>query len=331
MPPTSPLAKLLHHVWEHSAFYRDYYHAHGIRANNLDEVSLGDLPILTKQHLFEHFDEIVTDPHIRQNELDRWLGIDRNPRRRYLDQYLVIHTSGSSGKLATIAYTVSCWRKMTTEASAYLYPHQLSSSTKYRAAYFIGEHNHIASATTAMNSSSAQLDHLIVSLDDPLEECISRLNAYQPDRLTSYASWLGWLVDLSLSGKLRISPRDVVTSSDKMTPAVQEKLFRAWNANIYNLYAATEALFIAVKPPTLPEWKILEGQQELEVLTPDGRPAQLGELGKGIITHWDNWLTPLIRYDLTDYLVCGETQPGKKFSLNDEQHTVVNTPNDEAV
>jgi amino acid adenylation domain-containing protein len=312
MPSPSPLAKLLHHVWDHSSFYRDYYHAHGIRENNLDEVSLSDLPILTKQLLFEHFDEIVTDPRIRRDELDRWMEIDHNPRRRYLDQYLVIHTSGSSGKMASIAYTESCWQKMSAEASAYLFPQQLSNHTKYRTAYFIGERNHIASATTAMNSTSAQIDHLIVSLEDALEENIARLNSYQPDRLTSYASWLDWLADLTLSGKLRISPRDVVTSSDKMTPDTQDKISRAWNANLYNLYAATEALFIAIKPPTQPEWKILEGQQEVEVLTPENRPAQSGEVGRGILTHWHNWLTPLIRYDLTDYLICGETQPGKK-------------------
>jgi thioesterase domain-containing protein/acyl carrier protein len=41
-----------------------------------------------------------------------------------------------------------------------------------------------------MNSSQAAFDRLIVSLQDPVEETIACLNAFQPDRLTSYSSYI---------------------------------------------------------------------------------------------------------------------------------------------
>lgn len=308
----SPLHSLLRHVWRHSSFYRELYHAHGLRENRLDEVSLSDLPMIDKKMVLEHFDALVTDPRVRKSEVDAWSESDHDPRQRYLERYLVVHSSGTSGKQASILYDLAAWRKMTAEAAVYLYPQDLPAGGEDKTAYLIGHRDHVASATTALNSSHAASNRLIVSLEDPPDEMLAQLTAFQPQRLTSYASCLGWLAELSLAGQLSIAPRVVVSSSDIMTAAIREKIEQAWCASIFDVYAATEALFLAVQGPGMAEWKTLEAQQEIEVLTLQGRPAQPGEMGRAIVTHWANRLTPLIRYDLCDLVVCGDTRPGRK-------------------
>jgi phenylacetate-CoA ligase len=54
----------------------------------------------------------------------------------------------------------------------------------------------------------------------------------------------------------------------------------------------------------------------LELLDDDGRPVRAGELGRVVVTTLENYLAPLIRYDLNDYALavegscsCGRTLP----------------------
>ena len=300
----------LRFAWENSAFYRKLYHSYGIRESDLDHITLQDLPIVTKQMALDNFDELVTDPRIRKAALEEWLEHDHDPRSRFLGEFLVIHSSGSSGIQASIVYNESTWRSMTAAAAVYMYPRKLPNETRYHNAFYIGDREHVASATTAMNSSQAVFDRMVVSMKDPVEETIAHLNDFQPDRLTSYSSSLGWLAELALDGKLRISPRDAVVSSDRMTPAVEAKIRQAWNPNIYDLYAAVESLFIAVKRPGQAEWKVLDELQMIEVLDANNQQVKAGGMGRAVLTNWTNRTLPLIRYDLTDYVICGENQPG---------------------
>ena len=56
--------KFLRFAWERSAFYRRLYGEYGIRENDLEQIALQDLPIVTKRMVLDHFDEIVTDSRI---------------------------------------------------------------------------------------------------------------------------------------------------------------------------------------------------------------------------------------------------------------------------
>jgi len=326
MDPQSSFHHFLRFVWDHSAYYRRLYQDHGIRAGDLEQISLQDLPILTKRMVLDNFDELVTDPRICSAALAEWLARDQDPRSRFLGEYHVITTTGTSLVKANIIYDEIAWRSMTAAAAPYLYPAKLANGTRYRNAYYIGDLGHVASATTALNSSQAGFERLIVMMKDPVEESIARLNTFQPDRLTSYASSLGWLAELALAGKLHIAPRDVVVSSDRLTPAVEAKIRQAWNANIYDLYAASESLFMAIKQPGQSEWQVLDELQQIEVLDVDNQQVRLGEMGRAVLSSWNNRTLPLIRYDLTDYVICGDTRPGSSTLRGFAGHTFEKLP-----
>ena len=66
--------ELLAHVWTHSAFYREYYSRHGIREKDLLDLTVRDLPFVSKKILMDHFDSAVTDPRIRKKQLQQWQG-----------------------------------------------------------------------------------------------------------------------------------------------------------------------------------------------------------------------------------------------------------------
>jgi phenylacetate-CoA ligase len=80
------------------------------------------LPIVTKRMMLDNLDEIVTDARIRAAVLEEWLEHDHDPRNRFLDEFLVIHSTGTSGMKINIVYDKSAWQQMTAAAAAFLYP-----------------------------------------------------------------------------------------------------------------------------------------------------------------------------------------------------------------
>ena len=103
----------LRYVWQRSTFYRGLYLAHGIRERDLEDVTLQDLPVVTKQMMLANFDQAVTDPRICDAALDEWLAHDRDPRNRFLGEFLVLHSTGSSGKQVNVVYDKAGWQSMT--------------------------------------------------------------------------------------------------------------------------------------------------------------------------------------------------------------------------
>ena len=66
------LRKMLHHAWEHSAYYRRTFEAAGITEGQLDELPLSCFPTLNKKELLGHFDELVVPKDLRQRELSEF-------------------------------------------------------------------------------------------------------------------------------------------------------------------------------------------------------------------------------------------------------------------
>ena len=94
------LERLLAHAREHSAFYRERIPA--------GPVSLERVPPLEKAEMMARYDEIVTDPRLRRDELLRWI----ETRRRdgyYAGRYRVMTTSGSSGRKGLFVYDRAGW------------------------------------------------------------------------------------------------------------------------------------------------------------------------------------------------------------------------------
>src|SRR5277367_6670535 len=87
---------LLQYVWTHSSFYRDYYASYGISEKDLSDLTISDLPLLSKQTLMANFDKAVTDPRLCKQELEQWIQDVRDPRQLYHNDFIVMHSSGSS-------------------------------------------------------------------------------------------------------------------------------------------------------------------------------------------------------------------------------------------
>ena len=99
------LNAFVRHATEHSPFYRELLS--GVIGSG--PVELECLPVLDKTKMMEHFDEIVTDPRLRRDEILAW--VERMERDElYLGEYRAMTTSGSSGRKGLFVYDAAGWR-----------------------------------------------------------------------------------------------------------------------------------------------------------------------------------------------------------------------------
>jgi amino acid adenylation domain-containing protein len=297
--------KILAHAWAHSPLYRRIYTNWGIREQDLAHVALEDLPVVSKSDVMVNLDEAVTDPRLHLGELKLWLEQDINPLNLYLDEYVVIHSSGGSSIRSYIPITPRTWRLMTTTAAPALLPSASDARSAFRSAFFYTAIGH--SASSANTSLASHLAHQVLwlSITDPEEEICAKLNAFQPERLSSYASTLAWLAEWTLGGKLRIRPRSVVVSGDRLTSYIRSIVAAAWEADIYDIYAAVESPYMAVRKPGCDDYEVFTDLNVLEVVDTARRMVTPGQRGRVLVTNLINETLPLIRFDLGDEAVLG--------------------------
>jgi amino acid adenylation domain-containing protein len=297
--------KILAHAWTHSPLYRRIYTNCGIREQDLAHVSLEDLPVVSKADIMVNLDEAVTDPRLHLGELKLWLEQDMNPLNLYLDEYVVIHSSGGSSIRSYIPLTPMTWRLMTTTAAPALLPSASETRSAFRSAFFFVPMGHSASSTNTSLASHLAHQVLWLSITDPEEEICAKLNAFQPERLTSYASTLAWLAEWTLRGTLRIRPRSVVVSGDRLTSYIRSIVAAAWGADIYDIYAGVESPYMAVRRPGCDDYEVFTDLNVLEVVDTARRMVTPGQRGRVLLTNLINETLPLIRFDLGDEAVLG--------------------------
>src|SRR5579862_6758667 len=86
--------KLVRYVAGHSPYYQEVIKQNNI---NIARCKPEDFPILTKETLIEHFDEVTTDGKVKKKAIADFLSHSHNPLEKFLNKYYIVHTSGSSG------------------------------------------------------------------------------------------------------------------------------------------------------------------------------------------------------------------------------------------
>ena len=306
--------KLLTHVWNRSAFYREYYSSHGVREKSLADMSIGDLPLLPKKLLIANFDRAVTDPRLRRKELEEWFESHRDPNETFCQDMIVVHGSGTSGDFGIYAYDRKAWTIADTTLAGRLPLPENYPAGKTRVAFYVAANGHFATVSMASSIPKSVYDTLILSLMDPVEQTLQRLNAFQPHRLTGYSSSVAQLAELALEGRLEISPQRIFVGGDKLSENMERKIRAAWNAPLYVLYAASESKYIAIKMPERDQMMVMDDLNIVEVLNENDREVGAEQEGRVVLTNLYNYTLPLLRYELGDYVVRGTELPDLPFT-----------------
>ena len=133
---------------------------------------------------------------------------------------------------------------------------------------------------------------------------VKALADFKPEIIDGYPSSIHVVAEHILrSGDIGlIAPQAILVSAETVLPHQRQAIEMAFQTKLYNQYASSEgAPFVSECKEGLMHVHLDSGI--IEVLRPDGTPAQPGEPGQMVATSFTTHVTPLLRYAIGDVAV----------------------------
>jgi phenylacetate-coenzyme A ligase PaaK-like adenylate-forming protein len=303
---------LLRYAAKHSPFYRQR-----LASLNLELCRPADVPPLTKSEMMANFDALVTDQRVRRAGVEEFMADSANLGRFYLNRYAVCHTSGSQGQPAVVVQEgpdillglqVQIARGQVIPGGPLVWqalrhvirPSRLAVITQKPGFYPSG-----ATFTYLAAASLPVIRLLHLSVFAPPAELAARLNDFEPELITGYASALEELAHEEERGRLRLRQngrlRGLTSTSEPLPSASRALIERAFGVHVSNCYLMAECLALTTGCPQSTGAHLNSDLAMLEVVDDAYRPVPAGVPGaKVLVTNLYNWVQPLIRYEVGD-------------------------------
>ncbi len=248
------LRKLLRFTWEHSAYYRAAFEKAGITEEQLDTLPLSCFPTIDKQMLLEHFDELVTVPDLKQENLREFDAGEAADRKPYQGKYHVVHSSGSTGKPGYFVYDEDAWRQMLLGIiRAALWGMSMpqilrllmkrprivyiaATDGRYGGAMAVGD------GTRGVGASQLYLD-----IKTPVTEWIRQLKEFRPNIVIGYPSAIKILAQLMENGEVSLDAERVISCGEPLGRSLRTYLENIFRTQVVNFYGASESLALGVE------------------------------------------------------------------------------------
>jgi phenylacetate-CoA ligase len=293
------LRELVAHAVANSPYYRQQIGSAG--QSNID---LQQLPVLTKGTLMAEFDRIVADRRLRLDDIEEHLASEHAAEPMF-GKYRVVGSGGTTGRRGVVVYDQSAWEVVI----AGLMRANATQGTSAEARVLgIGAPTPLHMSNRMFAELRAERAHVPrLALTTPLPQVVEALNAYQPEVLITYPSFIRRLAEEQSAGRLRIAPRNFCSGAETLTLGVRNLARDTWQATVLNIYAATEAGVIGAECPWASGIHVAEDLLIVEVVDEENRPVPAGIPGrKVLITNLFNRALPIIRYELSDIATVAE-------------------------
>ncbi len=299
-------ATLLEKTYHASAFYRDLYSSHGIKPNDLNDITPADLPIVDKAMVMDNFDALVTDPSISRKSVEEFLNNDTNPQNRFRNN-TVVHTSGSTGVPGIFLYSKKEWSFIAALVVARISQPVYNPFRKLRLAFLGKTGGHYAGVTLTSDAPKTLYNTRLFSNPKDIEGLISGLNAFQPDIISGYAGTIFQLALAKLDGSLKINPGRLQSSGEVLTAHMRQTIEGAFNQDVFDLYASCESIVLGIQKSGRDPFHLFNDWHYFEVVDENDNVVPEGTQGSLVITTLYKTLQPLIRYRLSDTMALQTT------------------------
>ena len=304
------LRTLLRFAWERSAFYRRTFEKAGITEEQLDSLPLSAFPTIDKTVLMEHFDELITVPDLRQEDLRKFDAETRVDRKPYLGKYHVVHSSGSTGKPGYFLYDEPAWHTMLLGIiRGALWNMTMPQILKLLAgrprilyiAATDGRYGGAMAVGDGINGVGAK--QMYLDIKTPLDDWIDNVRKFQPNIIIGYPSAIKILAELAAEGRVRAQIKRVISCGEPLSSGLRKFLEKNFHCPVINIYGASESLALGVET----------GAEDGMLLFDD---LNIIEVDNGVmyLTCLYNFAQPLIRYRISDHLVLKEPMAGSPFT-----------------
>ncbi len=318
---TQRLTRLLEAARRGSRLYRER-----LKGMAVASTPLSALAVVTRGELMQRFDDWVTDPGLKRDELRAFTADPARIGEPFLGRYVIWESSGTSGlpgifvqdaqAMAVYDALEALRRSAPRPLARWLDPLYLSE----RMAFVGATSGHFASYVVfqrmrQMNPWLAQTARGF-SILQPTDALVDALNAFAPTVIATYPTAAALLADEAVHGRLHVNAQEVWTGGETLGTVVREQIEKGLRCTVRNSYGASEFLTIGWECAhghlhANADWMILEPVDEQH------RPVLAGQPSCTVLlTHLANTVQPLIRYDLGDQVTmhsegcaCGSPLP----------------------
>lgn len=306
--------KLLNYANENSPYYRKQFQ--GI---DLNTCSITDLPTLTKAQMMENLDGILTDRAVRRADLERFMSDPSNVGAYYQGNYAVCHTSGSQGQPAIIVQdkpailtTFAAQFARGTPVTRRFLPFLQKFFNPARFA-IITQKPGFYPSSTFFNYFPERARRYIklqrLSVFDPPEVLVEKLNSFQPNFITGYTSALETITRELQDGRLKLNGdlQQMTNISEPLPEAIAQRVEKAFGVHITNVYSMAECMALTCGCQATHGSHLNDELAFLEVVDANNRPVPKGTAGsKVLLTNLYNLAQPIIRYEIDDVVTISE-------------------------
>ncbi|HEX7401208.1 MAG TPA: hypothetical protein VF369_03430, partial [candidate division Zixibacteria bacterium] len=218
------------------------------------------------------------------------------------NRYQVIHTSGSSGFIGLFVYGEEAWDWLRAMVLCRVSKTKVGFFKKTKLAFIGAIDGHFAGISLAKGAPRMFMDFLPLSVNSPLGEICQKINRFQPNALSGYASGIYLLAGEQIKGSIDIKPCRIMCSADPLTPQMRETILKAFDVKPVNFYAASESVGMAAECD-VGGFHVFDDWHCLEIVDDNFKYVNIGDTGKVVLTNLYNYTQPLIRYQLADEMV----------------------------
>lgn len=279
------LHTLMRHAHQHSPFWRQRLEAAGWSAEVPPHTLLARLPVLTRADLQAHFAQARA----------RWPGLKD-------EEVATSVTSGSTGEpvrvekasamyaplYAAISWIEAQWNQRDARRKIAVLGTGLTDGTR----------DSWGDMYTAMGLRGPCVVRNITQ--HGMESHLDWLLQERPDYLKCSPFAAAELARMALARGVQLPIRQVISQSERVTPAQRALCRQAFGATIVDRYSCEETGWIALQCPTHEHLHLLGSTTLMEIVDEAGRPCPAGTPGRVLVTSLHSFAMPILRYELGD-------------------------------
>ena len=229
------------------------------------------------------------------------------------DNIIKVKTSGTTGQSAEILFDRSHQSGRNAARARYLVENGWLPT--HRTAWALGLRPEPPSPDSILSSSHYMLGSQFMSHTEDFTKQIAWMRKMNPHFIYTLPSNLDALLMILAKEDPRLPAlRKVFLGGEVLDDSLRARTRQILGVDIVDNYGTTEFF---------PAWQCPEGSYHLnlehlivELLDDDGAPTRPGEFGRVVVTTLENYVAPMIRYEIGDYAMavegscpCGRTLP----------------------
>lgn len=281
------LRQLILHCYNHVPYYRNLFDSLSLSPDDIQtRDDLRKLPVLTKQIVREHYDELIADNASEYKSMNGSTGGSTGTPLKFKKDVGTWNMAWASSFRAWEWYGYHLGEKMFTLGGNSLVKKTRSDMAKEVFDKVIMRN---------MKRSSAEVD------DESMHKHYEAFMRYKPVAMRGYASSLVIFARYIEKNKLPLHQlRLVLTTGEMLMPDYRNTIERVFNCRVYDAYGAGDGGIAAHECLLQQGLHLSEERCVVEITDKEGNVLPDGQTGYVCTTDLGNYVFPFIRYHVGD-------------------------------